>query len=272
MWSSFRSGTRRRTGHRVLRGRALSSVAIVLGGLLASPWAVGAQASEATRQLVGQVVDSMSRRPIPGARVEAIDLGHATVTDSAGRFVLTVPAQDPFRIQLEQLGFRTRIVNVAGASPEPPWVLTMTPDPRIIQGLDIVVAEQGLRRVVREQERRQRAYTGSVLVIPRERLARSAAASTRDELKSYIPGARDCGIDAIGNLCVGSRRERPIKVCIDDVRAAGGAADLRAYDPHEVYSVEVYDRGSLVLVYTIRDMERAMTHSVWTQPFPGLVC
>jgi Carboxypeptidase regulatory-like domain/TonB-dependent Receptor Plug Domain len=240
--------------------------------LLALPSAVGAQGANRTVRLVGEVVDSVSGRPVSGVLLEVRGLGVVTLTDSVGHFAVEVPMQDGYRVTVQQLGYRPRLLILPATVTTRPLVLTMSPDPLVLRGLDIVVAEQGVHRVLREQETRRRGYAGSVRLIHRERLARSAAASARDELMSHMPNAVECNVGGRGSLCLAGLRRRAIKVCIDGVRALGGAADLRMYNPSELYSVEIYNRGSLVLVYTNRYMERAMTHRVFVQPFPERVC
>jgi TonB-linked SusC/RagA family outer membrane protein len=62
----------------------------VLLGLVLGATFPGAMAAQ--QQVVGQVQDSSTRRPIPGVRVQVVGTRASAFTDAGGRFVLEVPA------------------------------------------------------------------------------------------------------------------------------------------------------------------------------------
>ncbi len=219
--------------------------------------------------LVGYLVDFQSGRPISGALATADELDRATTTDARGYFRLRVPDGGRVELRFEQLGYRTTSAVLASASARDTLSVAMSPDPIALQGVEVSVAQQGLQSARAKLETRRRAYVGSVVLLDRARLARSAAASARDDVQAAVPALRPCNVDAVGNLCIG---RRPPRVCIDGVRALGGPADLRAYSSDEIDSIELYNRGSLIVVYTRSYMARAMLRTLPINPIPELEC
>lgn len=58
----------------------------------------------------GQLVDSINRAPLPGAFLTLVDDAGAehsrAITDAAGQFVLTAPADGSYRLRSKRIGFR----------------------------------------------------------------------------------------------------------------------------------------------------------------------
>ena len=48
----------------------------------------------------------------------------------------------------------------------------------------------------------------------------------------------------------GGARERRVRICVDDVRPPAGASELDAYEPSDLWLVEIFGFGSHVRVYT----------------------
>jgi hypothetical protein len=65
----------------------------------------------------------------------------------------------------------------------------------------------------------------------------------------------------------------PVRVCIDDVRALDGFRQLRTYRSDELYRVDLFDGGKIILVYTKLFMERAAAQGpLPVSPTPELAC
>ena len=224
-------------------------------------------------RLVGIVVDFDTADPVEGVLVVAAATSAVATPDSLGTFALVLPRDSAVTLEFRQLGYRTTSTTVRSPVGQDTTVFTIAPDPIVLEGLEVSVARQGLRSVLDRLDSRRRSFAGRVLLIDRERLARSAAPSAREVVQAAVPGARPCNVDAVGNLCFGrGSRARPPRVCIDGVRALGGAADLRAYDLDEFHSIEIYSRGRLIVAYTNAYLARALARPLAVQPFPELEC
>jgi hypothetical protein len=240
--------------------------------LLFSPDASVAQ--DSTRVTVrGRVVDAEIGAPLVGARVLLEGIGGGVLTDESGLFGLTIPSLPRFWLRVNQLGYREKVVAFSGDQTDEVLTIELEVDPVVLEGLDVVVARQGLQVVLERMERRRRGYAGSVRTIPPERFLSSAAAHSFDLIRNSLPTSVPCRTADGEDLCVRRRgQEYVAKVCIDDVRAWGGAGELFHLDPDELFSVEIYDWGRLILVYTRRYMERAMTRRTYVPRSPASVC
>jgi hypothetical protein len=123
--------------------------------------------------------------------------------------------------------------------------------------LEGITVEAVIESAERNLERRRRAYPGTVRVITREHLDRSAG-FVSNAVQSYGAFIVDC-VDRAGRpipgearQCVnlrGERSHRPL-VCIDGRRALDGIRQLDSYGPESLHSVEVYGGGRMIQAYT----------------------
>src|SRR5712664_1687928 len=101
---SARVCTRGRKDRGVAPVRAVMRIAAVL--LIAALPATGSLAAQTVR---GQLIDSISRAPLPGAFVTLVDEHGVervrTMTNNSGEFVLSAPA-GPYRLRSKRIGFR----------------------------------------------------------------------------------------------------------------------------------------------------------------------
>jgi hypothetical protein len=91
--------------------RTIESVAIMCACVLAAP--VAAQSSTVIR---GIVRDSASRRPVPFAEISNPAAGIVITSDTAGHFLLSVPAADTLELTVHRIGFTSRAVVVHAAA------------------------------------------------------------------------------------------------------------------------------------------------------------
>lgn len=209
----------------------------LLLALAAAP-ALAAQAS-----VTGQVLDSETQQPVAGATVALPDAGLRTVTDAAGEFALRrVPE-----------GEQRWVIHRTGYSDWEEHSTVADGDRFTIRLLPRAVSLEAVEVTVNRLERRRRAYPGTVSVVDRDEIATSASDNLLDiVLHRAIRGGTLCGagaICALGRSAQGTR----VRVVLDDAPVLGTDGTeglLRSYDPSEIHSVESYDGGQVVRVYT----------------------
>lgn len=105
---------------------------------------VGGTSQRAEAQVVhGQVVDSVSRTPLPATFVTLVDehgIEHAhTVSDPSGQYVLKAPASGSYRIRAKRIGFRPLVSPLLSLGVEPQsYIAAIDPIPIVLE--DVVVA------------------------------------------------------------------------------------------------------------------------------------
>jgi hypothetical protein len=243
---------------------------LLLVGLLAGPAPPEAMAREVTvppaigpeapapmgvdtLSLSGIVTVAGGGEPIVGATAEIATLERAAVTDAAGRFTIGGLPEGAHQVEIRALGYRTVRVTLSVPRTQPIQV-GLSVEPLELEGITV---EAVIESAERNLERRRRAYPGTVRVITREHLDRSAG-FVSNAVQSYGAFIVDC-VDRAGRpipgearQCVnlrGERSHRPL-VCIDGRRALDGIRQLDSYGPESLHSVEVYGGGRMIQAYT----------------------
>lgn len=240
---------------------------LVLGaGLLAATPSL----AQTSASITGRVLDADTNRPLDGLTVAVPDLSRSTMTDAEGRFTLRdLPAGD-FIVTIAGLGYtpfsETRTI-ADGVHLE----IELTPQP--IQIEEVVVDIETIDEVFRAR-RNSSAYRNRVYF--EDDLPMTAFATVR-QLLSFQAGLVMCppvgmapnpaaGIFSTSlqmsmagiQGCVFSRgRSVPVAVYVDEEFSLGGVEALEAYNPAEIYAVELRRNGTEIRLFTKRFIERA---------------
>ena len=236
------------------------SGALGLALLLAMPLA-----AQRAIEVSGRVLDGTTGEPIPDAVVRLADNGPLAVSDSAGQFVLrgVTPGSHPW--QISRIGYATWNEEVEAAE-EDEFTIRLLPQPEVLEGL-VVVADRF---------RDRRASSGmSSQVIDRAEMVRAAAGDLHGFLQTRlgVPLMACGGEDREENCAMLRGRRLKITVYIDEERASGGLSQLRGLSPADVHSVELYDGGVMVRVYTedfIRQVARGRATLLALPYSPGV--
>lgn len=231
-----------------LRRVAIPSLALAAFAFAADLSAQESSDEEITLDLIGQVVDSVTGRAVPGAAVTVSETGRYDITDEEGRFALEVPG-GTVTLMVEQIGYAHLDQSVPATAASGPLLLELTPRPMVLEGLQVMTDRLARRRL---------ATAMSVQTFRAEELRHSggnlykALRYGRGMIVSRCPRDSD-----VFDGCV-YRRGRVVKsrLYIDDVPADGGLYELSVYSPAEIYAVEVYAGGQVVRVYTRFYMDR----------------
>lgn len=224
---------------------------VLVGALLAATSVVGAQEMEEKElALVGKVVDGTTGRPLLGAFVHLEGEDWGVVSDPDGLFRLPgVSASGTLSIGVEQLGYVDLLETLAFPEEGEMAILALTPDPILLEGLQVVLDRF---------ERRRRAHAFSTQVLDREDLVTTPHVDLVDliQSRSFLNPAH-CPPGYVESLCAVVRgRVRPVSVYVDEMPMLGGLDFLSMVQPQELHLVEVYYSQGHVRVYTEGFMER----------------
>jgi hypothetical protein len=236
--------------------RAACTPLLAAALVMAPGWAHG-QAARATVR--GRVVEAATGNPVAGAMVSFPDLRKRAFTDRTGTFsIRDVPVGDQ-RLEAAQLGFRMagRTLAVPAADS---LTLRLEPDPLVLEGITAQADRLEFRRVhatlaSRTYDAQQMAVFGHPNPVDFLRSVASMriAPCNAGELYGGAGGRGDC-VSSRGVM------ER-VQVVIDERVERGGIDLLNALPLQAIYRIEVYEGGSLVVVYTKPFMESMLrTH------------
>ena len=205
----------------------------------------------------GRVEDAVSREPVAGARVFAADSSFAVYTDSVGTFYIPLPAEGPFAIQAERLGYLSQQFDLEGDASR---ISILRPEPSPIQLEGFTVEEAAaLTELVENLERRRNFYPSTMRAFDRTLLERfGTGESVLDFVRTRKPWIIQCDSD-LSQMCVRGRGrsfrnlnpQNPVLVCVDGFRSFSPFLELASLSIQSVALVELYgSRGSQVRVYT----------------------
>ena len=119
----------------------------------------------------GRVEDTVSREPVPGARVFSVDSSSVVYTDSLGPFYIPVPAEGPLAIQAERIGYLSERFDLEEDAPSRISILLLEPVPIVVEGIT-AVDEAALTVLLKNLENRRRAYPSAMNAFYRTQLGK----------------------------------------------------------------------------------------------------
>jgi hypothetical protein len=228
-------------------------LALALSATL-SPAVCAAQAEAQTVTVRGRVLDRASGQPLRGVTVDFPDLRARVFTDGDGYFgVERLPAGE-HPIKLYHIGYQPVEQKLALTAGEQSFVIRMTADPVELAGVTVSVDRMEHRRI--NAPMMSRVWGDSALAMFRRPSTR-AFLSTEAGLQTTNCGAQDRG----EGTCAWVRGEPTrVTVILDEQLALGGLEDLVGLSPRDLYRVEVYRGGGLVVAYT-KNFVKALAHN-----------
>lgn len=218
-----------------------------LSGIALLPAIASAQATPTAPVNIvvhGEVLDSSTGFPVPGAFVELVSEDLRTIADSAGYFRFPAVTEGHHQVRVTQLGYVT-LTEFAELLVDEVLTIWLTPRPFELEGITVTV---------NRLESRRRAFASAVRVLDAEDVQMSGAFDAL-ELMERMPGVRTipCGVDD----CVLRRgRYVPLRVVVDEMQTFGGALALEGYPTSEIHSIEFVPSCAVVRVYTRQFIER----------------
>lgn len=234
--------------------KAFRSVAATTAGLLlvvvAAPAAAQQDASPDTPEhvtITGLVVDESTGDPLATAVVRLASTDRAVMTDDAGRFRLERVPVGSRTLVFEQLGYTRFSLTQEFAPDGAPLVVQLSPQPVVLEGLEVMVDRF---------ERRREAAGVAVRVLRPEDFRSQPTDLFRAVRTRAGLGLVGCTPRAgVSTWCIIHRGSYvPPAVWVDD-RPSMGLEELELYRTDEVYAVEVYRAGRAIRVYTRHYMQ-----------------
>jgi hypothetical protein len=208
--------------------------------------------------IYGRVEDAMSRDPVEGARIFAVEASSVALTDSLGAFALPVQSEGPFVIQAESFGYLPGRFEILEDAPSRITVLLLEPSPIELAIIE-AVNEDALTTLVRSLEERRLLAPSPVSVFGRTALEGFPGGSVLDFVLDGNSRLKPCDDNSL-QLCVAGRwlslwdfsPEAPVVVCVDGVRSFSPATALALLQIESVALVEIWGGLSSrqVRVYT----------------------
>ena len=213
--------------------------------------------------LRGQVADAESQRAVAGAFVVQLGTERGVLTDSLGRFSITLIPELQHAIRVSQLGYRDLQARI------PPWGrggmlnVRLVPDPIVLEGLQVLAERLADRR---------RGPFGVADLLFQDELLRGPDGSAYELVRRILPFAWPCNPEQTEALCMGGHTEagrpRRVTVCVDDHAVTPDLAEtiLSSLDPRALYLVEGYRRVGQVRMYTRGYVQRLAAEGTGLPP------
>lgn len=200
-----------------------------------------AAGQEADHQIRGQVTDSLSASPLPGANVVVKGTTVGTSTDAQGNYQLAAPSPNDTLV-FSFVGYQSKTVPIDGRTE-----IDVAMDPEAMVGEELVVVGYGTQEQV--------SLTNSVSQVPVEDIDRRPVADARQALQGFAPGVtvrnmggrpgnnnvdiRIRGITTLGN-------NSPL-VIVDGIEQR-----INDINPNDIESISVLKDASSTAIYGSR--------------------
>ncbi|MBV9109210.1 MAG: carboxypeptidase regulatory-like domain-containing protein [Gemmatimonadetes bacterium] len=217
----------------------------------------GGQAVPAAGQvlLTGVVLDATTGEPLRAARVRVPALHVDVFTDPDGRFIGPNVAPGSYGASVSLMGYGTvaQILAIGAGEPEPQ--VALRPNAVLLAALNVMTGR--LERRARATGYTAMAFDRNLLVVSTEQDAavfvREVAHITPVPCGAFATGAKG------GMNCIRVRGvATPPCVLINDSPSTFG--ELAMYRPRELYRVEVYRGGAVIMAYTTAFAEEIAAH------------
>ena len=245
-----------------MRYPALTCMALLLA-LHAAPAVAqqdtpGGQALPSAGQvlLTGVVLDATNGEPLRAARVRVPSLHVDVFTDAEGRFVGPNVAPGSYGASVSLMGYGTvaQILTIGAGEPEPQ--VALKPNAVLLAALNVVTGR--LERRARATGYTAMAFDRNSLVVSNERDAAIFVREVAHLTPVSCGGAFATG-EEVGVNCIRVRGvATPPCVLINDTPSSFG--ELAMYRPRDLYRVEVYRGGAVIMAYTTSFAEEIAAH------------
>ncbi|HET6231272.1 MAG TPA: carboxypeptidase-like regulatory domain-containing protein [Longimicrobiaceae bacterium] len=246
------------------RSRTLAASAVLACAVLAHP-AAAQQRSVA----VGTAVDSASGLPVRAARV-TVDGVARGATKEDGTFVLSRLVPGVHYAAVQRLGYEDAFVTFTAAGDTTRLTVRLVPEPLRLAALT-AVADRLERRRLSSGFPSQRADA--------EDLAGRVGNATQFVFDHFgmapafcpQPARRGRGFSSMGAMnCLRSRGDVMSPCVLLNEMPIQGLAQLAGYQPSDLYRIEVYKHGSIIMAYTPEFVESMAKRKLVPTPVEAL--
>lgn len=207
----------------------------------------GKRAPEPSRTLAGVVVDATTRVPLPGVIVSLEGAGRSLVTDNHGHFLFRKVRDADGPLLARQIGYGSQTADIGTGAGT--LALALEPDPVTLHGIEVVARRMHVLEFVGGRGFLSRRSFGPADI------ANARPGWTAADLLLFRGAVGPIGTGVYGygyttpwaDLYAGRRSQI---VLLDNAYAFMGVAELNRLPAYELYSIDVYDHGSIVVAYT----------------------
>lgn len=223
----------------------------------------GSRAPQPWRTLAGVVVDATTRAPLPGVILSLEGAGRSIATDGRGRFLFRKVHDTDGPLVARQIGYASQAADIADGPDT--LAIALEPDPLTLHGIEVVARRMHLPEFVGGGGFLSRRSFGLADI------ANARPGWTAADLLLFrgAVGAIGTGVYGYGYTALWddlyARRRSPV-VLVDNAYAFMGVADLNRLPAYELYSIDVYDHGSIVIAYTKAWMVSQARHVLGLPP------
>lgn len=213
--------------------------------------------------LHGRIVDAQSGAALTGVLVQVTPDGRSAATDQTGAFRLRLRAGRDHMLTLSRLGYLEQnvVVSALAEGDSEPMTFAMTPEPLVLERVEVLVDRFEARRhsvpmssYVLGRERLVRYGGGDLVQFVRSGAMLTTTSCEGVSLSRLVTWASS---PVTGSYCIHYRGGVVAPtVYVDDRRAFAGLDELHGYSPLDVHHVEIYQRGTMIRVYTLGYVER----------------
>lgn len=204
---------------------------------------IPAAAQEGDVTLRGHVVDAATGQPLANATVEIESVDRGTITDVQGRFFLTGLRAGTYEVVIGRLGYEERTQSVAVSAGAEALTVRLAADPIRMAAIEVQIDRLERRRLTTTTA--SRAFDEAAL--------RAVRHGTVGRFLQDVGGVRPtaCSHRELTPSCVYARGEtqRPV-VVLDEHVAPGGLEALQGFPLENLYRLEVYEGGTMIVGYT----------------------
>jgi hypothetical protein len=255
------------------RSTSLPFPALLLILLACAAWPVPA-AAQRSSVAVATVVDSATGQPLAAARV-TVDGGRPVLTDRDGHVLFPHLAPGPHNATARYLGYRDGMRSWTEAGDTVRVRFALVPDPVELQALSVQVDRLEARRVGTGMVSRtanlvdMQGRVGDAAKFAADYFALHTARCPQPPRRSRVAGLVGAS-DMQPSNCLRVRGDL-VKPCVlMDEAPINGMEGLADFQPGDLYRIEVYQGGRMILVYSPGFVQSMARRKLVPPPADGL--
>ena len=225
--------------------------------IMALPFLADAEQASAQARIRAQVVDSTTGMPISAARIRLRFTRFFAVSNNDGNF--EIPASEGSILDIDRIGYDSTSVTVP-AGLKDRLVIKMGADAILLNAIEV----SGNRILDR-----RKAYPRRVKVLEGVNLRKLLNDNLLDAISEHLVPLVPCSSNTAERSCVSvNMNPTQVRLFVDETPYGSSLRELMDMPVEMIYSVEAYDNGRQIRVYTRKFIEYAARTGYIFPPVP----